>query len=197
MRFLIIILLIGYSAAVDATDYLFENTAPVEVHKKKNSRYTFSSDHKAAESIVESESFAILYMPQVQSGRIDKEALAFQSISPCMTDEVKLDEVFHHTDGTDNFDVLIYDPRFLQEKKRAKNYSGVKVPWDPLFDATDNDGSEEGFFQDLARLLKPECLPARFRFVYIGSKRYMEIRYGKKVWATSDVKKSQDKSSTR
>lgn len=179
-----------------ATDYLFSNTAPVAVHKKRTSRHTFprspaipSSASKKitmeeSMSLYESLSFAIVFHARISENEaeIDKEALAYHAIDSCKESKIELDEVFHHTDGSEAFDILIYDPRFTEQRQQAAKYKNVKVAWDPLYDMSMNSDTVDAHFQEMARVMTPDCLPARFRFLYIGSKRYQEIRYGQKAW---------------
>ena len=184
-----ILIFMSFSSSAEGVDYLFENTAPIASHNRKKSAVVFPRsssqiyNEDAHDSYVDNTVMGILYMPfSSEDESIDKEALNYISIEPCKESEVKLDEVYHHTPGSEALDVLVYDPRFRSELRNAQRYSGVSVPWDPLYGASLGSETIDARMQDLARVLNPDCLPARFRFVYIGSKRYQEIRYGKKAW---------------
>ncbi|HMO16597.1 MAG TPA: hypothetical protein PKA63_02215 [Oligoflexia bacterium] len=173
---------------VQAQDYLFESTAPVASHKRKSSGVNFPTSEILSKNPTEQDfkklTLSILYQPSVMDelSKVDKEALQYEALDSCKKDEVELDEVFHHTEGSEAIDILVYDPRYKEEINNAKKFKGVSVPWDPLYDPSMGSDTVDARMQDLARAMNPECLPARFRFVYLGSKRYQEIRYGKKAW---------------
>jgi hypothetical protein len=186
--------LFGGVQSVGAVDYLFEHTAPVAQHNRKKSPVVFPLSGTATaradelESQMEKMVFGVFFIPPVtqEQSKVDKEALTYHAIDACRKDEVELDEVYHDTPGSEAVDLVIYDPRYRSEINSARKYSGVSVPWDPLYDISSESQSIDAHMQDLARVLSPDCLPARFRFVYIGSKRYQEIRYGKKAWEKTE-----------
>ncbi len=175
---------------VFAIDYLFENSAPVAQHNKKRSSVTFpvSSEtplkNKNPESGLQEMVMGVFFVPlgTTEEQKIDKEALGYNAIERCSKSSVELDEVYHDTPGSEALNLVIYDPRYSSENRKAGKYDGVAVPWDPLYDVSAGSLTVDAQMQDLARVLAPDCLPARFRFVYIGSKRYQEIRYGEKAW---------------
>jgi hypothetical protein len=128
--FFVILPLVVLIQEVSASDYLFTYPAPVARHKKKNSRFVFSLPDKHTSNANDSENITdmkigILYKAESLEGKIDKEALAYHSIDACQIDEVKIDEIFHHTEGTDNFDLLIYDSRLFDQRKKAERYNNI------------------------------------------------------------------------
>lgn len=175
---------IQYSNTLFAADYLFSNTAPIAVHKKKNSSVSFPKEIIKKDSNAQNRIYGIVFYPQLseKEAKIDKEAMSYNALPLCKEHIVKIEEVFHNTEGSEEIDILIYDPRYSSQIKKAKNYKNVSVAWNPLYDFSEGTESVDGFYQELSRVMNPDCLPARFRFVYIGSRRYQEIRYGNKAW---------------
>lgn len=192
--FLLSLVILFEASPLNAQDYLYENSAPVEVHKRKSSpvsfpRTTFNqqiSKGKEIDFSALSKSFvlSLFYQPDINQelSKIDKEALQYSTLDSCRESEVDMKEVFYHTPGTEALDVLVYDPRSSKHLSQIRKYKGVKVAWDPLYDPSMGSETADARLQDIIRVISPKCLPVRYRFVYIGSKRYRELKYGDKAW---------------
>lgn len=176
-----------------AQDLINESTAPVEVHEKKTSSVSFpkntyitskanTEDQEAGNELSSSTSY-MLFVPRDEINDPSfKKALVYELPPVCRESKTVMDEVFHHTEGTENLDILVYNSSDASQADRVKKYNKVSVPWDPSYDPTEGQETKDARFQDLIRVLNPECLPARYRFVYVGSKRYNEMRYGLKAF---------------
>lgn len=181
------------SYKVSAQDLINESTAPVEVHEKKTSSVSFpkniyipskpnSEDQEAGNELSSSTSY-MLFVPRDEINDPSfKKALVYELPPTCREAKTEMNEVFHHTEGTENLDILVYNSSDVSQADKIKKYDKVSVPWDPSYDPTEGQETKDARFQDLIRVLNPECLPARYRFVYVGSKRYNEIRYGLKAF---------------
>lgn len=103
--------------------------------------------------------------------------LSHEELPACEKSGRRLHEVSDHTPGSEKLDVLYYRGDDPGQQKKAEAYEGLKSVYDPnLWIRTDTNRPD--VWQLLARSAKIECLPTRFHFVYIGSKRYMEFREG-------------------
>lgn len=187
------IVIFFFVSPVYAQDFLHESTAPVAVHEKKTSAVSFPTqryipaavsdkDQEVSASLSSTTSY-ILFIPREQSeDPYFKKALQYTLPITCKDSKVEMQEVFHHTEGTDALDILIYNAKDTSQSAAAARFSKIRIPWDPSYDPSEGQETSDARFQDLIRILDPECLPARFKFVYVGSKRYNEIKYGSKAF---------------
>lgn len=107
--------------------------------------------------------------------------ISYDPLSHCMDSGAKLREVHHHTPGSDQYDVLFFDAANETQAARAARYSKRAIAYQP---ALINDPAAGGpdQWQVIARMAQIPCLPARFHFTYIDSKRFISIRTGEKAW---------------
>lgn len=177
-----------------AQDLLFDS-ANIAMHKRKVSSHNFSISSPASNSIISfddvkiknpfSKKMAIIVFAPKDPGlskQIEK-SLLYSIPNLCSESRVVLDEVYHHTEGSEKLDLLIYNPSDSAQAKKAREMRNIPLaPWDPTYDPSAGYDSVDAKIQDLARVMNPSCLPARIKFIYVGSKRYKETRYGEKVW---------------
>lgn len=114
-------------------------------------------------------------------GEFEKVLLRQRDVPPCTKPNVRLEEVHDFTPGSEKLDVMFYEKKNSEQQARANAWTSTKVAYDPLL-FTRKDTGKPDFWQFFAHRLELECLPTRFRFVNIGSKRYMEFREGEKAW---------------
>ncbi len=158
-----------------AQDLLFENTVPVGAHKIKVSSVAFDKGR--------GNSAYILFTPKDSAlSDEDRAALIYSVPDNCTKNIIVMDEVFHHTEGSEALDLTIYNSDEDGQVDQAKKVRTAKVSWDPTYDISAGYDNVDAKMQDLARAMNPICLPARYRFVYVGSQRYREVRYGDKAW---------------
>lgn len=195
MKLINILLLILFSCANNAfsQNLLYENVAPVAAHERRVSSHVFpksgatlssnSLDSKGSQNVLSQVISYVVFTPSdPETYEKDKAAILYSMPDKCTESKVVMDEVFHHTEGSEKLDLLIYDMRDPEQVRKAKNFNTATTPWDPTYDMSAGYETIDAKMQDLARVMAPNCLPARYRFVYVGSKRYNEIRYGDKAW---------------
>ncbi len=115
-------------------------------------------------------------------GEFSSELLKQRDVPICAKPNVRLEEVHDFTPGSERLDAVFYDKKNSEQQAQAKAWSGIKVAYEPLL-FTRKDTGKPDFWQFFAHRLELECLPTRFRFVNIASKRYMEFREGERAWA--------------
>ena len=114
--------------------------------------------------------------------------LAFEtrlvSVDPlpnCTKPQVRLEEVFDHSNDSDQFDMLYYNYSDKEQSRRANEWPGNVTGYEPKL-YLDEEHRQPDFWQNFARVIRISCLPTRFRFTYIGSRRYREFREGERAW---------------
>ena len=184
---LLFVLFLNLVLDVNAQDLINQNTAPIALHEKKTSAVSFPVESKVSgqkpEEVLSSKVAYITFVPkdEIDSKEFEK-ALRYYIPSKCTESKLVMEEVYHDTEGSEKLDIVIFDGRDSEQKRKASQVKTPTVPWDPTYDTTAGYETIDAKLQDLARALNPECLPAKFHFLYVGSKRYNEIRYGDKVW---------------
>ena len=99
----------------------------------------------------------------------------------CTEPKVRLEEVFDHSKESDQLDMLYYNPYQPEQNRRANEWPGNVTSYEPRL-YMETETRRPDFWQDFARLVKLSCLPTRFRFTYVGSRRYREFREGERAW---------------
>ncbi len=159
-----------------------ENLGNIALHEKRSTSINFplTSEKQTTENL----NIGIIFKPGANDPYpdLDDKVENFIALPKCITAKTELDEVFHDTPGSESLDTIIYDPRIMKEQKLASSQKVATIPWDPNYDTSAGHESADAKLQDLARVLNPRCLPARFSFTYSGSKRYQKIQYGDKAW---------------
>lgn len=121
-----------------------------------------------------------------ESERVEEEQrdLWLISVDPlpnCTEAKIRLEEVFNHSEESDKFDMLFYNPYSPEQNRRANEWPGNVTGYEPKL-YMEKEERRPDFWQDFARLVKLSCLPTRFRFTYVGSRRYREFREGERAW---------------
>ncbi len=168
-----------------AQDYLFDTDLEIASHKRKASSVNFStSSGTTPEEIQKNTVIGYLFKPGDNDPYegMDEMIMLYHNLPTCSEDKVILNEVFHHTEGSEAIDFIVYNYQDSSQSKLAKSQERVVVPWDPNYDPSAGYTSMDAQFQDLARVMSPDCLPTSFRYIYSGSKRYREARTGSKAW---------------
>jgi hypothetical protein len=161
-------------------DYLFESDAEIASHKRQASSYTFQRGNNNPNSPV----IGYLFKPGENDPYkgIDDKILVYHGLPLCDESKVGLDEVFHHSEGSEAIDFIVYDYRDPKQAKLAASQKRTTIPWDPNYDPSAGHMTVDAKLQDLARVMAPECLPTSFKYIYSGSKRYREAKTGTKAW---------------
>lgn len=115
----------------------------------------------------------------------EEQLLHYEELPNCSESKTSLEEVFQLTPGSDAFDVLYYSADDKEQRKKARGYFAYAVAYNSALIA-DPDTNIPDQIQEFARFIGIECLPTRFRFTFIGSRRYMEFRTGDKAWEKTD-----------
>lgn len=167
-----------------AQDYLLEDTAEIASHKRKSSHVNFQKNKDASSDFSKATIIGYLFKPGANDPYrgIDDQILNYQGLSKCTESKVILDEVFHHTEGSEAIDFILYDYKDSSQVSKTKGQKRAIIPWDPNYDPGAGHMTVDARLQDLARTMNPQCLPSSFRFIYSGSKRYLETKTGDKAW---------------
>lgn len=124
----------------------------------------------------------LFYMKKTEAEKFREEHfISFDDLPRCSESKIILDEVFEHTEYSEKLDILYYDPDDSEQVKQARSYAGNLVPFTRFLYLNPETQSTD-FFQSFARMINISCLPTRFRFTYVGNKRYAEFRLGAKAW---------------
>lgn len=99
-------------------------------------------------------------------------------LAACAKSQVRMIETRHYTPGTEQLDILYYDEKDETTREAAAKYSGKKIVYLEKIPINPENPDEIDDWQLLARRLKLRCLPTRFHFIEVGSRRYMEFREG-------------------
>jgi len=177
-------LIISSPSLTYAQDYLFESDLDIASHKRKSSHVSFQSGSSSPEDFQKNPVIGYLFKPGANDPYkgIDDQILLYQSLPKCTEGKVELDEVFHHSEGSEAIDFIVYDYKDSSQANKANSQSRVTIPWDPHYDPSAGHMTIDAKMQDLARVMAPECLPSSFRYIYSGSKRYREAKTGEKAW---------------
>lgn len=173
-------LLSQYSSLLYAQDYLFDSDTEIASHKRQASSHSFQK-----ESPGEGSTFVgYLFKPGDNDPYkdLDDKILIYNGLPKCEESKVILDEVFQHSEGSEAIDFIVYDYKDSAQAKLASTGKRVTIPWDPNYDTGAGHMTVDAKMQDLARVMNPGCLPTSFRYIYSGSKRYLEAKTGKKAW---------------
>ena len=111
----------------------------------------------------------------------DDALLHYEELPKCKKSEVELEEVFQDSAGSEGLDVLYYTPTDLEQAQKASSYPRAIAAYQPALVKDPQTGKADPV-QEFARIIQVKCLPTRFHFVYLGSKRYIEIRTGDRAW---------------
>lgn len=111
----------------------------------------------------------------------DLRLISVDPLPNCTEPKVRLEEVFDHSEESDRFDMLFYNPYQPEQLQRANEWPGNVTGYEPKL-YLETEERRPDFWQDFARLVKLSCLPTRFRFTYVGSRRYREFREGARAW---------------
>lgn len=104
----------------------------------------------------------------------------YDILPECTARTVSRDEVYSNTYGTDLLDIVYYDGQENDQSAKAERWPGVAVPF--LQGAAANPYVSTDRIQWFARIIGLRCLPTRFHFVNVESKRYIELREGDAAW---------------
>jgi hypothetical protein len=99
----------------------------------------------------------------------------------CQKPDVRLIEVHFHSPGTDQLDVLYYEQGNENDREKVARYKDRKIEY-PVQITVDRTTLEVDDWQLFSRRLDLHCLPTRFRFVFVGSRRYKEYREGDRAF---------------
>ena len=166
------------SSTVVADELLQIRPNEVTRHEKRRSSYRFNNRNKADSNLA-----GFLFSTKPWEKGLGKNAsLVDQTQLPrCTRSEVKRRKVFHHSPGSEAFDVLYFSETNRRDKDRAVAYKSRAIAYQPEIHR-DPETSEVDRWQVFARFVQIPCLPARFHFVYEGKQRFIEYRLGDRAW---------------
>lgn len=120
-------------------------------------------------------------VPYTQRDPAAARLIGYHPLPRCEISEVQLQEIRHHTSGSEFYDVLYFNETDEKQAANAADYRKKAVAYRAaLIDEPKKGGPDQ--WQVLARMVQIPCLPARFHFAYIGGKRYVSIRTGEHAW---------------
>jgi len=167
-----------WPALAAAQDYLLNESSVVMRHDKRQSFTKFEVD-------LEKNPLSAwgMYYFNENDEDLSKYVLSYDALPKCERSDVLLIPVGGETPGTETHDVIYYDSDDVHQSAKAKEYQGDTpvIAYEAAFAVDPQTGSVDKS-QQFARFLGIPCLPARFHFVYVGSKRYAEYRIGEEAW---------------
>ena len=169
---------------VVAQEYLGSKSIPVATHQKRPSRNTFTAETSGQRSFkTGTTAWGTLFSPNAEARKkLDTgRMISYLDLPACEESKVELKQVYKETSLAKAFDVVFYSGESSAQRAKAKKHGSRTVKYSPALIAR-KDSGEPDLWQQFARFVSIECLPTRYRFVTIGSKRYEEYRTGDKAW---------------
>ena len=166
----------------EAQEFLIDADVPIAEHNRRSSANLLLSQNSKEQDLAWAISFrASIFEPPDENQRA---ALNYQHVPLCTEARTHIEPVYQDTPGSEYLDLVIYSAEDSIQRNQAQAHQGKTLAYDPLLKPDPLTGRVNPL-QEFGRMLNPECLPMRFRFVYVGSKRYQEIRYGGDVWSNA------------
>ena len=163
----------------NAQEFLLDADVPIAEHNRRTSSHQLLPQNSKEQELAWAISFrASIFEPPDENQRA---ALNYRHIPLCSEARTDVEPVYQDTPGSEYLDLVIYSAEDSVQNSQAQAHQGKTLAYDPLLKPDPRTGRVDPL-QEFGRMLNPECLPMRFRFVYVGSKRYQEIRYGEDVW---------------
>ncbi len=162
-----------------AADYIANSEIKVARHDKRRTRFTFHRGESSQPRFLAGLMFERYYWEERDD--IEKRFISYEELDTCTKPEVRRDRVFQVTPGTDEFDVVYFNPNDERQLTSARKYKGRVIPYEPAL-LRDKKTDVADQWQVFARFIQVKCLPTRFHFTYVGQERYMEFRMGEEAW---------------
>ena len=110
----------------------------------------------------------------------------------CSEDKVELVEVEQYSPGSERFDFVYFNAEDSAQLAKANSHEGKVVAYNKHL-LRDPNTKQPDEIQGFARLIGINCLPTRFRFIYVGNQRYAEFRQGAEAWSMSGKESTEKK----
>lgn len=162
-----------------AQEYFDDPTIQVARHDRRKSNIRLPRGNRSAPL----EYWGLLF-EQPWAERINRQKTSlvhYEKLPDCTKSDVRLEQIYQYSTLTDVFDVVYYSDENPTQVRKAKKLTTPVVAYQPALVRDENTGLTDTL-QTYARFLQIRCLPTRFRYVDIGSKRYREFRTGDAVW---------------
>lgn len=170
----ILLFLASPASLLAQESYLNDPSIIIQRHDRRESRTIFESDGDDLDN------WALVISNSDTLGR-HGDVLQYEELPACAEAQVRLAEVHYNTPGTENDDILFYSSKDAAQAAHAARYKNRKAAYKAALIADSQTGVPDED-QVFARFIGVRCLPTRFRFVFIGSKRYAELRSGDDAW---------------
>jgi hypothetical protein len=174
-----VILALFIATQASAQEYFDDPTVQVARHDKRKSNVKLPRGSDSAPL----EYWGLLF-EQPWAERIDRHKTSlvhYEKLPNCEKSDVRLEQIYQYSTLTDVFDVVYYSEADPGQVRRAKKLNTPSVAYQAALVRDEETGLTDTL-QTYARFLQIRCLPTRFRYVDIGSKRYREFRTGAAVW---------------
>jgi hypothetical protein len=185
IRCLLLLLLASFPGglcldSLHAENYLEDYRITIQRHDKRNSSVRFKDALVSKDSILWGLLFdsSIWQSPSAEEARV----VDYEALPQCRESKVTLYELQTAAESFGkNQDIIYYNEKDRNQVSLAKNFPGIAVAYQAAL-IRDPQTNDLPLAQVFARFIRVQCLPTRFRFSEIGSKRYAEFRTGSEAW---------------